>query len=77
MNEGVMRVVARILAATPKEKLDAALDRVFHQNLVWRCTDCDVTEPVQTDGEYVIGDSEPCIHCADGVAEVVSKETQP
>ena len=35
----------------------------------WHC-DCGINEPAQA--EYELGDSEPCVHCEDGVARVVT-----
>lgn len=37
--------------------------------LYWTC-DCGIIERAQAD--YELGDSEPCIYCADGTARVVT-----
>lgn len=46
------------------------------QGVVWWCQSCGHTEEVQNDVLdtcylYNVGDTEPCIHCDEGVAEVV------
>lgn len=40
-----------------------------NKQLYWHC-DCGINEPAQP--EYEHGDSEPCVHCVDGVAYVVT-----
>ena len=42
-------------------------------DLVWRCDNCNHVEEVDVDQQaegYTLGDTEPCIHCEDGIARI-------
>jgi hypothetical protein len=72
-----------------KNAWNAALERAFEVaeergRLVWHCESCGHVEDVDVDdGNYALGDSEPCVHCPNdesgviGVAVVKRRDQVP
>lgn len=58
------------------EQVTESMEETNMQELVWKCDSCKHVEPVE-DGGYELGDVETCVHCDDGVAEVMEKDLVP
>lgn len=52
------------------DAVDGKKGTMSQPDLYWHCVSCGGHEPAQT--PYVLGDSEPCIACENGVARVMT-----